>query len=260
MVVILDASQESLAVLDVAGWFAGTLVQRVEALFVEEEALTRAAGFPFAREISRIGGVPRALDRDAMDRDLKAAAGRARRAVAAAARRGSVPWQFDVVRGRHEHALAEHAAAGRLIALGSGGGAIAHRGIEWLARSASGRYLMVGPRAALRSGPVLVHGGGSPSAVGAGVLAERIAAALGRRAINVPDLGDMLAAAGVPGATGRARTAALESVISQPSLIVFAGDIQQASIRLDVMLEHALCPVLVTDALVPDAEADAAWT
>lgn len=257
IVVVLDASQESLAVLDAASWLAGTLLQRLEALFVEEEALTRAAGFPFAREISRIGAASRSLDRDAMARDLKAAAARARHAVAAAARRGSVPWQFDVVRGRYERAVIERATAGSLIAFGYRSGPVARRGIEALSRRASGSYLLVGPMATLRSGPVLVHVGGSASAVRVGALAAQIATAAGGPVIDVPDLGDILAAAGVPGAPGRAWTGAEDATRARPSLVVLTSEVRPPSLRLEDVLEHARCPVLVMAEPLPGTDAGA---
>lgn len=115
IVVALDTSADSLAALEAAVALAALLEAELEGLFVEEEDLLRLAG-PTATEIDLLSGRRRPLDRASLERQLRARAGRARRALERTAGRVRVRWSFRTVRGRVESELL--AAGGDLITLG----------------------------------------------------------------------------------------------------------------------------------------------
>lgn len=115
IVVALDTSADSLAALEAAVALAALLEAELEGLFVEEEDLLRLAG-PTATEVDLLSGRRRPLERASLERQLRARAGRARRALERTAARVRVRWSFRTVRGRVDAELL--AAGGDLITLG----------------------------------------------------------------------------------------------------------------------------------------------
>ncbi len=117
ILVALDASPSSLEALAAAVRLAAELKAELAGLFVEDENLTRFAGLPFTRVIDSLSAQPRAFDAADLERELRAQAERARKALAEAA--GTrVAWSFRVVRGRVQSELLAAAGDADLLSLG----------------------------------------------------------------------------------------------------------------------------------------------
>lgn len=121
ILVALDASADSLAGLEAAVQLAAELRAELLGVFVEETDLLRAGELPSSREVSLLGGEPRQLDPEALEREIRAQAERARKALEAAAERSRVTWSFRTVRGRPARELAELARDADLVTLGATG-------------------------------------------------------------------------------------------------------------------------------------------
>ncbi|MDX1434099.1 MAG: universal stress protein [Gammaproteobacteria bacterium] len=104
IVVALNAPTRSLPTLEMASALAARLDAELEALFVEEEELMRAASLPFAREVDRISGATRPLDTGLMARVLRTEAASLERLLARACTGLATSPKLRVVRG---HYLAE---------------------------------------------------------------------------------------------------------------------------------------------------------
>lgn len=104
IVVALNAPKDSLATLEIACALAARLDAELEALFVEEEELMRAASLPFALEVDRVSGATRPLDTGLMARVLRTEATLLRRLLARATAGLRTSPKLRVVRG---HYLAE---------------------------------------------------------------------------------------------------------------------------------------------------------
>jgi hypothetical protein len=68
-------------------------------LFLEDASLRHLAGIPFAREFRLLGGGWHAIERDRWSDELELAARSSERAFAAAAKRLSTRYRFEIVRG-----------------------------------------------------------------------------------------------------------------------------------------------------------------
>lgn len=121
ILVALDASADSLAGLKAAVQLAAELRAELLGVFVEESDLLRAGELPSSREVSLFGGEPRQLDRDEIEREIRAMGRRARQALASAAGRAQVSWSFEILRGRPARELASAAEEVDLVALGATG-------------------------------------------------------------------------------------------------------------------------------------------
>lgn len=121
ILVALDASSDSLAGLDAAVRLAADLRAEVLGVFVEESDLLRAGELPSSREVSLFGGEPRELDREELEREIRAMGRRARQALESAAERARVSWSFRVLRGRPGRELASAAQEADLVTLGATG-------------------------------------------------------------------------------------------------------------------------------------------
>jgi nucleotide-binding universal stress UspA family protein len=99
ILVALDGSSASLAALDTAAQLAGDLHAELVGLFVEDANLLRLAGLPFAQEVRYLSASQQAMNRQRMEAELRAQAGRARRALMAAAQAAHVVATFRVVQG-----------------------------------------------------------------------------------------------------------------------------------------------------------------
>jgi hypothetical protein len=106
IVVALDAVSENHAAIGAAARLAARRKIRLHGVFIEDDELIRLARLPFARQVTLGGGVE-SLTLQQAERQLRAFAERARRDLAASARRHTIEWSFEIVRG----AAAEAAAA-----------------------------------------------------------------------------------------------------------------------------------------------------
>jgi nucleotide-binding universal stress UspA family protein len=127
ILVALDASPHSLAALEAAAELAAGLKAELLGLFVEDINLLRLAELPFAREMGVFSTTRRRLDILEVERELRAQASRARRALAIAAGRAQVPWSFRVARGVIAAELLAAASEADLVILGKVGWSLTGR-------------------------------------------------------------------------------------------------------------------------------------
>lgn len=118
ILVALDGSHYSLAALEAAVELASSLEATLQGIFVEDINLLRMAGLPGALEIRYPFTSTTRLDRARMERQLRAQAEQARRALAAACEREHISWSFRVVRGKVEAEVLEAALEADLLSLG----------------------------------------------------------------------------------------------------------------------------------------------
>jgi hypothetical protein len=97
VVVPLDAVSENRNAIETAARLAAHARVPLHGVFVEDEDLLRLARLPFARHVMP-GAEAEPLSVEAMARQLRAAAARARTELAAAAARHRIAWSFEVVR------------------------------------------------------------------------------------------------------------------------------------------------------------------
>lgn len=124
IVVALGGRGATEDLLEVMAELAQSMEAELAGLFVEDINLLRLAGLPFARAFSHHEAAERPIEAAAMERELRAQARAAERALAAVAARTGVPWSFHVARGLIEAALIEAAREADLLALAS-----AHRAL-----------------------------------------------------------------------------------------------------------------------------------
>ena len=118
ILVALDASRHSLAALEAAVELAADLEAELQGLFVEDVNLLRLAGLPVAREVLYPFVAATRLDRARMERELRAQATQARRALAAACEQRQIKWSFRVVRGEVAPEVLAAALEADLLSLG----------------------------------------------------------------------------------------------------------------------------------------------
>ena len=150
ILVALDSSAASREALVAATAIARRLGAELEGIFVEDADVLRAAGLPFASQLSLPSGAAHPLDRRVLEAELRALAAAAREALADAAGAGGVGWSFRVARGQVSVELLHAAGRADLLVLGRTGRGLAP-GPGGTARRA----------AAAAKGPVLLHGGGA---------------------------------------------------------------------------------------------------
>lgn len=118
ILVALDASHHSLAALEAAAELAATLEAELKGLFVEDVNLLQVAGAPTAREVRYPFVDAGRLDVARMERQLRAQAAQARRALAAVCERREIKWSFQVVRGEVAPEVLGAAEKADLLSLG----------------------------------------------------------------------------------------------------------------------------------------------
>jgi nucleotide-binding universal stress UspA family protein len=118
ILVALDASHHSLAALEAAVELAVDLGAELQGLFVEDVNLLRLARSPIAREMQFPFVASAQLDRARMERQLRAQAAQARKALAASCERRRIKWSFRVVRGEVAPEVLEAAMDVDLLSLG----------------------------------------------------------------------------------------------------------------------------------------------
>jgi nucleotide-binding universal stress UspA family protein len=121
ILVALDASPHSLAALRAAAELAAELDAELMGLYVEDINLLRLSELPFAREVTVYAAAPRQLDRTQVQRQLRAQATQARRALAAIAGNSNVRWEFRVAQGLIGAEVLSAAQEFDLVLLGKSG-------------------------------------------------------------------------------------------------------------------------------------------
>lgn len=179
ILVALDASTHSLAALEEAAALASAMQAELLGLFVEDINLVRIAGLPFARQVSYPSGAEERMTSERIDRELKAQAELARKALVAAAGRKHTRWSFRTVRGQVTGEILAAASQTDLVLLGKSGWSPARPvGSTALALIAAspGAFLLV-PQEAPRTGPIAVLFEGSSDSRRALEAAIRLAVA-----------------------------------------------------------------------------------
>ena len=164
ILVALDASAHSQAALSAAVSLAARLHSEIHGLFVEDINLFRLAELPFAREVRYGEPAARRVERDDLQRKLRARAAVLRHELEALAEENKLRSTFRVVRGAVDSELLAAALDSDLLALGRLGHSFARRArLGSAARTAIARaassVLLVQPDVA--GGPLLVLFDGS---------------------------------------------------------------------------------------------------
>jgi nucleotide-binding universal stress UspA family protein len=118
IVMALDTASSALPAIEAAAGLALGLNAELVALFIEDERLLRFAGLPFARELGYASARSRPLAPAAVEHALRAQAEQLRRLLAATAKRLSLAWTLEIVRGEMSHSLLARTGASDLLVLG----------------------------------------------------------------------------------------------------------------------------------------------
>ena len=179
ILVALDASRHSLAALEAAVELAASLEAELQGLFVEDINLLRLAGLPVAREVLYPFVAATRLDRARMERELRAQATQARRALAAACEQRQIKWSFRVVRGEVAPEVLAAALEADLLSLGKASRPLTGRvRLGSTARAAAAqapRSVLLLQRGVGIGPPVVVTYDGSSTARQALMMATRLA-------------------------------------------------------------------------------------
>jgi nucleotide-binding universal stress UspA family protein len=119
ILVALDASHHSLAALEAAAELAASLKAELEGLFVEDIRLLRAATLPVVREVRFPFDSSDALDLPRMQRELRAQAAMAARALQEACQARQIKGTFRVLRGQVTPSVMRAALQADLLSLGA---------------------------------------------------------------------------------------------------------------------------------------------
>lgn len=106
------------ALLEAGAQLAAALRAELHGLFLPDIDLLRAAGLPFAREVSPVSGLPRRLDVDSVRRSLAISAQQVRRALASMAGRMQVAWSFTTHEGRSRPAVLSLVSESEILVVG----------------------------------------------------------------------------------------------------------------------------------------------
>lgn len=179
ILVALDASKHSQAVLETAATLAAKLESELTGLFVEDINLLRLEELPFVREINFQQLVGRKLENGEIQRMLRARAALARHELEEVAERFHVRSTFRIVRGPVDAELLAAALEADLLAIGQLGHSVVRRSrLGSTARTAIARatssVLVVRSGFEIRQ-PVLVIFDGSTGAQRALALAIELA-------------------------------------------------------------------------------------
>lgn len=194
ILVALDASPQSLAALSAAVELSVKLKAELLGLFVEDVDLLRLADSPFARELLLPTAKETPLDRASMERELRAQADQARKALAKVANQAKVTWSFRIVRGRVPTEVLMASAGCDLLALGRIGWSFARKSaIGSTALAAIGEAvpaLLLSSRATFAERPTLAwFDGTTASARGVLAAAELAQVGSGELVVLLPPTG-----------------------------------------------------------------------
>ena len=118
ILVALDATEDSLASLDLATRLAAKLRAELEGLFVEDINLLRMADLPCTRVVSVATTSHHGLNLPSMERELRRQARVARDMLAMNAERFSVRWSFRTARGAMASEILAAAAEADIVIVG----------------------------------------------------------------------------------------------------------------------------------------------
>lgn len=155
----VDASPNSLDILETAAILASGLRAELSGIFVEDINLLRLAGLPFARELAWSSSAELHLDYQRMERVLRGRAAHAQQAVVSITTQLKVHSTLQIVRGHVVQELLRAAEGMDLLILGKAGaspgkklGNVAQR----MALEAPCSVLLLADKGKLRHGPVMV--------------------------------------------------------------------------------------------------------
>ena len=97
--VALDASAQSLRVMGLAATIAAAMEAELEGVFVEDADLLRLAGLPFLREFRLATRRENTVDRERLQRELRATARWVRESLERSASQRGCAWSFRIWRG-----------------------------------------------------------------------------------------------------------------------------------------------------------------
>lgn len=121
ILVALDASPHSLESLEMAAAIAEKFNAELVGIYIEDINLIRLARIPITREVGFYSASLRQVELTHVERQLRAQARSARRALALKARDTQVPWTFRVTRGAIHSELLTAALDADLLILGKVG-------------------------------------------------------------------------------------------------------------------------------------------
>ncbi|MFN8446357.1 MAG: universal stress protein [Caldilineaceae bacterium] len=99
VVVALDATEQSVHLLEAAAELAQSMESELVGIFVEDINLLRLVELPFAYELGSFSTARRPLQTLTLERQLRAQAATLRRMLMRVAEQHKLPWSFQVVRG-----------------------------------------------------------------------------------------------------------------------------------------------------------------
>ena len=178
ILVALDSSPQSLAVLEAAAELAAALQAELAGLFVEDITLLQVAELPLTQQITFSGRL-RDVGRDDIERQFRIQADQGRQALVTLAERLQVRWSFHITRGRVASVIMAEAHDSDLIALARRTGTLlAGRGLGTAAQALLAKgippVIALGGKAR-QDLPVAVLFGGDDASRSALVLANRLA-------------------------------------------------------------------------------------
>ncbi len=266
ILVALDGSHHSLAALKAAVELASNLEAVLQGLFVEDINLLRVAGLPGALEIRYPFTSTRRLDRTRMERQLRAQAEQARRALAAACEREQVQWSFRVARGDVAAEVLEAALEADLLSLGKASRPLIQRArtgsTARVAATQAPRSVLLLSRDADIRPPVVALYDGSPTTQQALLMAARLARQKGEY-LFILILADTLEVAEqlqiqvsdrlrgpdllihYRPLIGDGVEALIEAVLQERSGVLVFGDTILQSEEMQMLLDEVDCPVLI---------------
>jgi nucleotide-binding universal stress UspA family protein len=118
ILVALDASHHSLAALEAAVELAAGMKAELRGLYVEDVHLLRVADSPATRQVHYPYVSGARLDSQRMERQLRAQASQAQRALATACESRKVKWSFQIARGEVAHEVVAAAEEADMLILG----------------------------------------------------------------------------------------------------------------------------------------------
>ena len=121
ILVALDASPHSLASLEIAAAMAERFDAELVGIYIEDINLIRLARLPTTHEVGFYSASIRQVEPTHVERQLRAQARKARRALALIVEGTQVPWTFSVARGAIHRELLDAALDADLLILGKVG-------------------------------------------------------------------------------------------------------------------------------------------